>query len=317
MDYNYTPLVSIIIPVFNGENYLREAIDSALCQTYENIEIIVINDGSTDDGQTRNIALSYEGKIRYYEKENGGCASALNYGISKMKGQWFSWLSHDDKYYPDKVRQSVEIIVNNGLESGNSIVYGNSDLIDEKGNRIFHPIPFRREGNYSPEAFFHSLLNDASLNGCALLIHKKVFEKVGGFDETLKYTLDFDCWLRIAIYGFGMYAFNRNLCSNRVHAQQVSVLSKDRKIPDLRKQIIKEIDLISSFDLSKVYYADLWMYAYTRRLKEEAKYISSAAADNGYDLSKLKRKGYFKLCKITFVNFVKYIYRAVFKKGMD
>ncbi|MEG2610188.1 MAG: glycosyltransferase family A protein, partial [Bacilli bacterium] len=70
--------VSIVIPVFNGANYLKEAIDSALAQTYKNIEIIVVNDGSNDEGRTKDIAISYGNKIRYYEKENGGTSSALN-----------------------------------------------------------------------------------------------------------------------------------------------------------------------------------------------------------------------------------------------
>lgn len=83
------PLVSIIIPVYNGSNYMREAIDSALAQTYSNIEIIVVNDGSNDDGETRNIALSYGDKIRYFEKENGGVSTALNLGIKNMGGIFF------------------------------------------------------------------------------------------------------------------------------------------------------------------------------------------------------------------------------------
>ena len=69
-------LVSIVIPVYNGANYLSEAIDSALAQTYKNIEIIVVNDGSKDDGATEKVALSYGDKIRYFHKENGGVSSA-------------------------------------------------------------------------------------------------------------------------------------------------------------------------------------------------------------------------------------------------
>lgn len=78
MECQKTPLVSIIIPVYNGSDYLEEAIESALNQTYKNIEIIVINDGSTDNGATEMIALKYRDQIRYFHKTNGGVSSALN-----------------------------------------------------------------------------------------------------------------------------------------------------------------------------------------------------------------------------------------------
>ena len=83
---------------------MREAIDSALAQTYDNVEVIVVNDGSSDDGKTAEIAKSYRDNIKYVEKENGGVASALNRGIEEMQGDFFSWLSHDDVYEPDKDR---------------------------------------------------------------------------------------------------------------------------------------------------------------------------------------------------------------------
>ena len=78
----FNPLVSIIIPVFNGANYLEAAIQSALNQTYQNIEIIVINDGSTDDGASEKIAKKFGGQIRYFHQINGGCGAALNCGRS-------------------------------------------------------------------------------------------------------------------------------------------------------------------------------------------------------------------------------------------
>lgn len=104
----YKPLVSIIIPVYNGSNYLEESINSALAQTYRNIEVIVVNDGSTDGGATERIALSYGDRIRYFYKENGGVSTALNLGLEKMKGEWFSWLSHDDLYLPEKLSPKYE-----------------------------------------------------------------------------------------------------------------------------------------------------------------------------------------------------------------
>ena len=106
----YKPLVSIIIPVYNGDLYLKEAIQSCLNQTYSNIEIIVVNDGSTDGGKSAQIAKEFEGQIRYFEKENGGVSSALNYGISKMRGEWFSWLSHDDLYLPEKIEKQINAV---------------------------------------------------------------------------------------------------------------------------------------------------------------------------------------------------------------
>ena len=77
----YTPKISIVIPAYNASNYLAQAIDCALAQTYPNVEIIVVNDGSKDEGATERVALSYGDKIRYFSKENGGSSSALNMGI--------------------------------------------------------------------------------------------------------------------------------------------------------------------------------------------------------------------------------------------
>ena len=106
------PMVSIIIPVYNGSNYLSEAIESALAQSYGSCEIIVVNDGSNDDGKTEAIALSYKNQIRYFYKENGGVASALNFAVKKMRGDYFSWLSHDDLYTPDKTDKEMEALKN-------------------------------------------------------------------------------------------------------------------------------------------------------------------------------------------------------------
>ena len=104
------PKVSIIIPVYKGKDFMREAIDSALAQTYKNIEIIVVNDGSDDNGVTKKIAESYGNKIRYFEKENGGVSTALNLAIDNMTGDYFSWLSHDDRYYPNKIESQIKYL---------------------------------------------------------------------------------------------------------------------------------------------------------------------------------------------------------------
>lgn len=112
----YNPLVSIIIPVYNGANYMREAIDSAIAQTYCNIEILVINDGSTDNGKTEEIALSYGDKIRYFYKENGGVSSARNAGIEKSVGDYVMFVDGDDWLNKDTVLECVKIICETNAE---------------------------------------------------------------------------------------------------------------------------------------------------------------------------------------------------------
>ena len=187
------PLVSIIIPVYNGTNFLKEAIDSALAQTYKNIEIIVINDGSNDKGMTAKIAKSYGNKIRYFEKENGGVSTALNLGISKMNGTYFSWLSHDDKYLSNKVSYQIEFLLKNEYLYKNIIVYSDFRVINENGLFIEDRVLNSRELNIKNE---YSLLTGA-INGITLLIPKKAFEQHGNFKEELRCTQDYDMWLRL------------------------------------------------------------------------------------------------------------------------
>lgn len=313
---SYEPLVSIIIPVYNGTNYMREAIDSALAQTYKNLEIIVVNDGSTDNNETDKVARSYGDRIRYYEKQNGGCASALNYGISQMRGEWFSWLSHDDKYYPDKVKKSIEFINENKLHDGNSLIYCNSDLMDDKGDSIFHPVAFNT-GSFDKLELLKGLLFKFSVNGCALLIHKNILNVVGEFDQDLKYTPDFDYWIRVALAGYGMHSFDDKLCSNRVHAGQVSVQSKDRMRPDIAKQLRKINAIIRHNKIDKSIMESVWVYAYSRGFSEEAALLWDTMTELGIDLSSIKRVGRNYKVKYMLEKTVKHIYRSIFKKGMD
>jgi len=120
--------VSVIIPVYNSEKFLKESIESILSQSYENIEIIAVDDGSTDN--SLEILNQFKGDIIVIHQKNQGLAGALNTGIKKMTGKWFKWFSPDDIMNPD----AIETLVRKGIELGeNCIVYSNWDLIDEKG----------------------------------------------------------------------------------------------------------------------------------------------------------------------------------------
>lgn len=185
-------LVSIVIPVYNGANYLREAVDSALAQTWPLCEVLVINDGSADGGATESIALSYGDRIRYFHKENGGVASALNLGIKEMRGDFFSWLSHDDVYLPDKCRVQVELWRQGGETS--VILYADAAIIDAHGKTTgTHLMPDMRKD----EALFR-IWGSSFLNGCTMLIPRLLLLEAGGFNEALPTTQDYDLWLRLA-----------------------------------------------------------------------------------------------------------------------
>ena len=136
---NYQPKVSIVIPVYNGANYLDESIQSALCQTYSNIEVIVVNDGSCDNGATEVVAQKYSNRIFYFSKENGGVSSALNMGIKKATGEWISWLSHDDLYYPQKIEKQILLLnkiisEKKDVDLSRTVVFCDGELIKANGD---------------------------------------------------------------------------------------------------------------------------------------------------------------------------------------
>lgn len=229
---DYTPKVSIVIPAYNASNYLAEAIDSALAQTYPNIEIIVVNDGSKDDGATERTALSYGDRIKYYRKENGGSSSALNMGIANMTGEWFSWLSHDDLYYPQKIEKQIEYLnflnTSNG-EIANNVLFAASELIDKDRKVIKKPKykQRRKKADYISQITNNAMLicepTKFIFHGCSCLIHKSVFAKTGAFDEKLKFLNDVDMWYRIYAEGYKVHYLPMVLVQGRVHDKQVSV----------------------------------------------------------------------------------------------
>lgn len=243
----YEPLVSIIIPVYNGSDYMAQAIDSALAQTYKNIEVIVVNDGSTDGGKTESIALSYGERIRYIYKQNGGTATALNCGIDNMRGEYASWLSHDDLYLPQKVEKQVEflnrIIEKYGEEEGhNCLIFSPIEAIDSEGKVILRKKGLNRE-RWEPEFVFKNM-NRYAVCGCATLIPKAVFERIGKFDPSKKTVQDNDFWYRIPLSGINAYRLDEYLVQNRRHKGQTSNMLKgewSKEIVSFESELIDRI----------------------------------------------------------------------------
>lgn len=221
----FNPLVSIVIPVYNGSNYLREAIDSALQQTYKNIEIIVINDGSNDNGATAKIAKSYGKKIRYFEKPNGGVATALNMGIQKMRGVYFSWLSHDDLYKKNKIATQIDYIQKHPKLS-EAILYSDFTTID-KNNKKLADIRIK---HVPSRLFIYELINSHPVHGCTLLIPKKYFEKQKEpFNPKLRTTQDYTLWFELA-KKYQFIHLKKILIKSRIHSEQDTLKKPDTVI---------------------------------------------------------------------------------------
>lgn len=247
------PKVSIIIPVYNGSNYLREAIDSALNQTYNNIEIIVINDGSNDEGSTREIALSYGERIRYFEKENGGVASALNLGIKLMNGEYFSWLSHDDIYLPQKIEKEIQELKRAGdmyspVNCGWTIFsMTDGSCIDKLSSTGIYDYSYYESGILS--------VLMGLIDGCALLFHKSLFDKYGLFDEKLLTSQDYAKWFEMFRDKKIVY-IDETLAKYRVHVNQTSALDSDfmKNSEDLHEWIATKLNEADSLSAGMDYY---------------------------------------------------------------
>jgi glycosyltransferase involved in cell wall biosynthesis len=187
------------------------------------LEIIVVNDGSTDN--TEEISKRYNNKIRYFSKENGGVATALNLAIKKAQGEYISWLSHDDYYLPNKIsRQIEELRKINDREK--VIIFSDAEIHDIHENQ-----ETVRDKTYFNNSYSYSLLTEDEsikallswdIHGCSLLIPQKAFTENGYFDEVLFTTQDYDLWFKFLYSGYQFYCLPEVLMVTRVHEQQDS-----------------------------------------------------------------------------------------------
>jgi glycosyltransferase involved in cell wall biosynthesis len=188
-----TPLVSVIIPVYNSAKYIQKAIDSVLDQTYSNYEIIVVDDGSTDE--TRQKLQSYRDKIRYVFQENQGSATARNTGIKLAKGDLVAFLDSDDFWsMPEKLDKQVACFQGNpdlgGINTGWKIV-------DGAGKHIKTVQPWDK----APKLDLETWLKKKCVLTSAMMFRRSWLEKIGGFDPELRQSHDVDLILRLSLAG--------------------------------------------------------------------------------------------------------------------
>ena len=292
------PKVSIIIPVYNGSNFMRCAIDCALAQTYRNIEVIVVNDGSTDGGKTDEIALSYGDRIRYFSKPNGGVSTALNFGIRQMTGEYFAWLSHDDAYTPSRIADAVSLLASHNLLGQKYIGFTGGYIADANAVKIKDmPRRFEKDRFYSSYEAMEIMTMRGTLYGCNLLIPRQAFDEAGLFDESLRYSQDTLMWYRIFLAGYGVVSDNLPNVMSRMHGNQVSHLRRDLFAHDalviaklLAEPLAKADD---SGDLLKKYIKRLTRY----ECREAVSYLYRYAAS--YDCLRFSDRIDINVCRIS------------------
>ena len=257
-------LVSVVIPVYNSENYLEECLNSVLDQTYENIEIIVIDDGSTDSSPE--ILKKYSHRINVISQKNNGLASALNLGINNMNGNWFKWFSPDDVMHPYTIQILVDEIKNN---PSNTIVYSNWEIINEYGKilREFN------ESNYNDLSAFEyniRLLDGQLINVNTALIPFCFFDKCKIRDLNDPVAIDYDFFLSSALlHDIKFHHIAKPLIKYRIHSNQLSHknISKTMEyISDIKSEILSQLDN----SLRTKYTDELKKYQKTKSAKQKS-----------------------------------------------
>ena len=255
-------LVSVVIPVYNSEKYLEECLDSILEQTYENIEIIAVDDGSEDS--SLDILKRYS-KVHIFPQENQGLASSLNLGISKLKGSWLKWFSPDDVMYP----YTIETLVGETKKlSKDTILYSNWNIIDDAGNilREF------QESNYNELSAFQynvRLLDGQQINVNTTLIPTHLFErcKIRSLDDPV--AIDYDFFLRSALlYDTKFHSISKPLVKYRIHTDQLSHKNISKTL-DYIEEIKNEILIQLDGSLQKKYVSELQLYQKTKPTKRK------------------------------------------------
>ena len=238
-----TPLVSIVIPTYNYARFISKSLKSVIDQTFENWEVIVIDNHSTDD--THNVVLKHiDSRIKYLKIDNKGIiAKSRNLGIKEAKGEWIAFLDSDDWWTKDK----LEICFRN-INEEVDFIYHDLEIVDKKSKSYFRKKKFA--GRHLSKPILKDLLIGVIAEGNAIgnssvIVRKNMLDKIGGIseNENLVASEDYNTWLRIAKITDKFKYIKKRLGYYLVH--DASAQKKDLSIPH-RQAVVEFINLFSS-----------------------------------------------------------------------
>ncbi len=207
------PTVSVIIPAYNAEPFIHTAIQSVLDQTYPHVEVVVVDDGSTDG--TAAAVQSFGARVRYVYKANGGLASAWNTGIQHCSGEILAFLDADDAWMPSLVERQVEVLVSRPEIDGACVW---ARFVDEHG----HLLPDVIGTSFNGDMLRQLLLGGNSMLFSMVTVRRGVFDRVGLFDPTFRQAQDWNMTLRMAAAGIRFASIPSVLVQRRLHAASAS-----------------------------------------------------------------------------------------------
>jgi glycosyltransferase involved in cell wall biosynthesis len=242
------PEVSVIMPVYNGEQFLAESVESVLRQTFKDFELICINDGSTDRSQDIIDSFS-DSRLKSIVQKNAGPPHARNTGIKSSKGNYLAFLDCDDVWLPFSLEKRLNYL---SCSNERFMVHSDAILINESGKNLAGSIRTRNgESPFSGKCFRRLFLEGSNMLTSSVIIKKELFQHIGLFDESFFRAQDYDLWMRIS-YHYPISFLNEPLVKYRVHSNNISnmtmlgeihsaraLLKAAENVPDIEKLIGK------------------------------------------------------------------------------
>jgi glycosyltransferase involved in cell wall biosynthesis len=223
--------VSVIMPVFNSEKYVKTAIDSVLNQTYKNIELVIINDGSTDNSE-KVINVFNDNRIKYFKINNSGQCFATNYGLSHMTGEYIQFLDSDDLLHPEKIEKNMTQATKFGK---NNIYISSWDRFYDSIENCSFNQKFPNREYYKVDDWISELWTYSMVSNSSYLFHKDILIKAGLYDVELSLHNDLDFFTRVVLSSEGVFweksakAYYRTVIGSLTSQRAIKYVASDCK----------------------------------------------------------------------------------------
>ena len=300
--------ISVIMPAFNSEAYIREAIDSVVQQTWPRWELIVVDDGSTD-GTKDNVAkyVLEDDRIRYIHQDNSGPASARNTGIQASRYPYIAFLDSDDIWFHDKLEKQMNFAVTHP----GHVVYGGARYLWGKDGTFTEDDSAKIYRNFDtiPENAEYFLFHPNLTMTSSILLEKSMLEKVGRFDQTLSSSEDDDLYFRLAL-NYKFHALQEPVFYRRRHTENITANLTSKEIRRNRYRAVENIVMRTPQELlpkPKSHILSYWALWFSKVALEKGRHAASMGwflkgflISPAYYFSRLRRKAGKRLGKNRF-----------------